>query len=84
MPRTLTLLLKDGDLALTQAASVTLNGAHGQFIENVHLETYASDEEFFEHLYPAYRKRLIGGASEFLAKTRTSASSPSDTMVFIR
>lgn len=75
---------QDGDPALTQAASTTLVGAHGQYIENVHLEPYTGDDDFFARLYPAYRERLLGGAARFLAQTAELLSSPNDTMIFVR
>ena len=59
-------------------------GAHGQYVENVHLEPYASDEDFFNRLYPSYKERLLGGASRFLSAAADATSSQDDTMVFIR
>ena len=74
---------EDGDANLIQAASTTLSGAHGQYIENVHLESYTSDEDFFSRLYPIYHERLLGGATRFLKKTGELSSSD-ETMVFVR
>ncbi|KAF8312120.1 Arginase/deacetylase [Clavulina sp. PMI_390] len=74
---------EDGDAALVQAASTTLSGAHGQYIENVHLERYSSEDDFFSRLYPVYQERLIGGAARFLASTEQFSSSPEETMIFV-
>ena len=76
--------MQDGDAALVQAASTTLSGAHDQYIENIHLEPYDSDADFFERLYDKYRDRLLGGAREFLQKTSLSAESDGETIVLIR
>jgi len=56
---------QDGKLELIQAASTSLRGPHGQWIENIHLLPYENDEEFFEKLYPRYQQ-LIERASDFL------------------
>ncbi|KAG8678866.1 hypothetical protein FRC09_019458, partial [Ceratobasidium sp. 395] len=41
---------EDGDPALTMAASVSIS-AHGQYIENVHLQEWADEDDFFGRLY---------------------------------
>jgi len=56
---------EDGDPNLVRDASVSLAGAHGQFIENMHLQPYASHEEFWNDLYPHYRS-LFDKAANFL------------------
>lgn len=56
---------EDGDPNLVRDASVSLSGAHGQFMENVHLQPYSTHEEFWRDLYPRYR-RLFAKAEEFL------------------
>lgn len=75
---------QDGDAQMVQAASTNLSGAHGQYIENIHLEPYSSEEDFFIRLYPAYHQRLFGGAVSFLERTSGPHSSADDTMIFIR
>lgn len=56
---------EDGDLNLVRDASVSIAGAHGQFIENMHLQPYASHEEFWNKLYPHYRN-LFDKAADFI------------------
>ncbi|PVF97145.1 Arginase/deacetylase [Serendipita vermifera] len=56
---------EDGDPNLVRDASISISGAHGQFIENVHLQTYTSHEDFWTRLYPQYRK-LFAKAKQFL------------------
>lgn len=80
---TLLNILQDGDANLVQAASTTLSGAHGQYIENVHLGPYTSDDDFLSRLYPIYCERLLGGAARFLEQTG-GLSSSHETMVFVR
>ena len=65
---------------LVQAASVSIHGQHGQYIENIHLETYDSDEEFWGALYCGAYSRLLKKAQHFLESTDTGAD---DAMVFI-
>ncbi|KAJ7174031.1 histone deacetylase complex protein [Mycena crocata] len=59
---------EDGKAELVQAASVSINGAHGQYIENVHLETYTSPEHW-EKLYTEQYSKIIRKAEEFLDST---------------
>jgi histone deacetylase HOS3 len=56
---------EDGDYNLVRDASVSLAGAHGQFIENMHLQPYTSHEEFWDELYPRYHN-LFDKAAQFL------------------
>lgn len=56
---------EDGDATLVRDASVSIAGAHGQFIENMHLEPYGTHEEFWTKLYPRYRA-LFAKAEKFL------------------
>lgn len=56
---------EDGDANLVRDASVSLSGAHGQFIENMHLQPYATHDQFWNDLYPHYCK-LFDKASDFL------------------
>ena len=53
-------------MALVQAASVSIHGAHGQYIENVHLEEYDDEEHFHSKLYAKYAL-LLAKAEKFLA-----------------
>ncbi|KAF8328210.1 histone deacetylase domain-containing protein [Cantharellus anzutake] len=71
---------EDGEPKATQAASTILRGAHGQYIENVHLESYTDEADFFLRLYPSYLNTLLGGAREFLEATQATSE---DTMVYI-
>ena len=64
---------------MVQAASVTIHGPHGQHIENVHLQPYDSDDDFWERLYPRYHSQLFQKAETFLGNTVED-----DVMIFIR
>ena len=72
---------KDGKTKLVQAASVSIHGPHGQYIENVHLEPYTTEEEFWETLYKGAYNRLIKKAQSFLESTGNNTD---DVLVFIR
>ncbi|TCD62881.1 hypothetical protein EIP91_006265 [Steccherinum ochraceum] len=69
-----------GKPELVQAASVSIHGPHGQFVENIHLETYNSDEEFFDELYAKKYSRLLTKAADFLDQTGGPGD---DVLVFI-
>ena len=56
---------EDGDAALVRDASTNIAGAHGQYIENMHLQPYASHDDFWNRLYPQYRI-LFDKAANFL------------------
>jgi histone deacetylase HOS3 len=71
--------IQDGKPELIQAASTSLHGPHGQWIENIHLLPYASEEEFFEKLYPRYLQ-LIRRAEEFVQ----AVGQDEEMIVFIR
>ncbi|CAE6442400.1 unnamed protein product [Rhizoctonia solani] len=80
---------EDGDPVLTAAASVCLHGnAHGQHIENVHLQEWENETDFFHRLYgnpmedvgSGYANRLFGRARDFLKGT---GATPEKTMVFV-
>jgi hypothetical protein len=64
-----------------QAASVSLHGPHGQHIENVHLEPYSSEDQFWNKLYCGPYSRLLNKAKEFVENTGGAGD---DLMVFIR
>ena len=67
-------------MELVQAASVSIHGQHGQYIENIHLEPYSSEEEFWDVLYRGAYSRLFKKAQHFLESTSSGAD---DAMVFI-
>ncbi|KAI0335750.1 Arginase/deacetylase [Cubamyces sp. BRFM 1775] len=71
---------EDGKAELIQAASVSIHGPHGQHIENVHLEPYTSEEEFWETLYAKRYSRVLDKARAFLESTGGASD---DTLVFI-
>ena len=64
-----------------QAASVSIHKAHGQYIENIHLETYTSEEHFWDVLYKQKYNKLLIKAQEFLDHTGGPGD---DVMFFIR
>ncbi|KAI0632257.1 Arginase/deacetylase [Trametes polyzona] len=71
---------EDGKAELIQAASVSIHGPHGQHIENIHLQPYTSETEFWEKLYPERYLRLLDRAREFIEST---GGVRDDTLVFI-
>ncbi|EPT05331.1 hypothetical protein FOMPIDRAFT_134772 [Fomitopsis schrenkii] len=71
---------EDGKLELVQAASVSIHGPHGQHIENVHLQPYSSEQQFWDELYAGPYARLLRKAGEFLDETRGPGD---DVLVFI-
>lgn len=73
---------EDGNTSMIQAASVSIHGPHGQHIENVHMSTYASEEDFWNRLYAGSYNRLLTKAEEFLRKN--SGESDSQALIFIR
>jgi hypothetical protein len=73
--------IKDGKASLIQAASVSIHQSHGQHIENVHLQTYTSEEHFWDVLYREQYSRLFTKAREFLDATGGPGD---DVMIFIR
>ena len=70
---------EDGNPELVRDASVSLpHGAHGQWIENVHLETYGSEREFWigrdakdEGVYDRTFRRLLKTAEGFVQRTHS-------------
>ncbi len=71
---------EDGKAELIQAASVSIHGPHGQHVENIHLQPYASEQEFWDKLYPTQYLRLLKKAGEFIEST---GGVRDDTLVFI-
>jgi histone deacetylase HOS3 len=69
------------DPTLIANASVNISGGGGgQYITNVHLEPYASIEDFHERLYPTYTAQLMGSATSFINKTKAV---PTKTLVIV-
>jgi hypothetical protein len=73
--------MQDGKSDMVQAASVSIHGPHGQYIENVHLEPFESEEQFWDVHYRGAYSRLLRKAEDFLKSTGASSD---DTLVFIR
>ncbi|KAH0585778.1 hypothetical protein H2248_007071 [Termitomyces sp. 'cryptogamus'] len=71
---------EDGKLELVQAASVCLHNAHGQYIENVHLQTYFTKQQFWDVLYKEQYSKILRKAEDFLDVTGGPGD---DVMVFI-
>ncbi|KAJ2911932.1 hypothetical protein MD484_g8478, partial [Candolleomyces efflorescens] len=71
---------EDGKTNLVQAASTSIHNAHGQFIENIHLQTYTSEEHFWTELYEKRYKQIIHKAQEFLDATGGPGD---DVLIFI-
>lgn len=64
-----------------QAASVSIHGSHGQYIENVHLLEYTSHDDFFNRLYAGPYARVLSKAQEFIEDTGGAGD---DVLMFIR
>lgn len=77
---------EDGNPDLVRDASVSLpHGAHGQWIENVHLETYESEREFWigrdaedEGVYERTFQKLLKAAEGFVQRTRSTKATMSE------
>ncbi|OCF78604.1 histone deacetylase HOS3 [Kwoniella mangroviensis CBS 8886] len=69
---------EDGDVELIKDASISL-AAHGQYIENIHLQPYENEADFYARIYPLYIA-LLNKAKVYMEETRAE---PSRTMVFI-
>ncbi|KAG6872232.1 hypothetical protein C0995_011736 [Termitomyces sp. Mi166 len=72
---------EDGKPELVQAASVSLHNAHGQYIENVHLQTYSTEQQFWDVLYKEQYSKILRKAEDFLDGTGGPGD---DVIVFIR
>ncbi|KAI6044719.1 arginase deacetylase [Pisolithus marmoratus] len=70
---------EDGKPHMVQAASTSIHGAHGQYVENIHLQQYDSSEHFWDVLYPKYLN-LIRRARDFLDHTGGPGD---DALIFI-
>ncbi|KAJ2934510.1 hypothetical protein H1R20_g2645, partial [Candolleomyces eurysporus] len=71
---------EDGKPELVQAASTSIHNAHGQFIENIHLQTYTSEEHFWTELYEKRYKQILHKSQEFLDATGGPGD---DVLIFI-
>ncbi|KAI5124942.1 hypothetical protein M0805_007369 [Coniferiporia weirii] len=60
---------EDGNASTIQAASVSIHGPHGQHIENIHLQPYKSEDDFWNIIYPAQYAKLLKGAGAFVKDT---------------
>ncbi|WVF67950.1 hypothetical protein IAT40_002712 [Kwoniella sp. CBS 6097] len=69
---------EDGDLDLIKDASISL-AAHGQYIENIHLQPYEDEADFYARIYPLYLA-LLEKARVFMQQTEAD---PSRTIVLI-
>ena len=74
--------MQDGKPDMVQAASVSIHGPHGQYIENVHLEPFESKDQFWDVHYNGAYSRLLRKAEDFIKNTADASSD--DTLVFIR
>lgn len=72
---------EDGKPDLVQAASVSIHGPHGQYIENVHLEPFESEAQFWDVHYNGAYSRLLRKAEDFVKNT--GGASSDDTLIFI-
>ncbi|KAI9568469.1 histone deacetylase domain-containing protein [Boletus coccyginus] len=70
---------EDGKPEMVQAASTSIHGPHGQYIENIHLQKYDSEAHFWDVLYPRYIS-LLHRARNFLDETGGHGD---DVIVFI-
>ncbi|KAJ7160264.1 Arginase/deacetylase [Mycena filopes] len=70
---------EDGKAELVQAASVSIGGSHGQYVENVHLKTYTSPEHW-DRLYTEQYSKVLRKAEAFLDSTGGPGD---DVLVFI-
>nr|XP_019051123.1 histone deacetylase HOS3 [Kwoniella bestiolae CBS 10118]OCF30053.1 histone deacetylase HOS3 [Kwoniella bestiolae CBS 10118] len=69
---------EDGDVDLIKDASISL-AAHGQYIENIHLQPYENEADFYARIYPLYLA-LLKKAKVYMDET---GAEPSRTIVFI-
>jgi len=71
---------EDGKLEMLQAASVSIHGPHGQYIENVHFEPFESEEQFWDVHYRETYSKLLSRAEGFVKSTGGASD---DIVVFI-
>lgn len=70
---------EDGSLPHIKEASIKL-AAHGQYIENIHLETWSTEQEFYDTLYETRYKQVLRSAERFVKETQAN---PERTVVII-
>lgn len=75
---------QDGKPELVQAASVSIHQAHGQYIENVHMQSYNSEPHFWDVLYKEQYGRILRKAEDFLRTTGGGGGDEDNVMIFIR
>ncbi|KAI0344381.1 Arginase/deacetylase [Trametopsis cervina] len=73
---------EDGKPELVQAASTSIHGPHGQYVENIHLLPYITEENFWEELYAKYYAKLFERAATFVKET-ASDKGKDDVIIFI-
>jgi histone deacetylase HOS3 len=74
-------ICQDPDLDDIMRASSCIDGNRGQFIHNVALEPWVSEEHFWAHDYPQKYMKIISQAQSFLDKTGGPGK---DVLIFIR
>jgi histone deacetylase HOS3 len=75
------MIMQDGKLDMIQAASVSIHSPHSQFIENIHLEPFKLEEQFWDVHYRSTYNKLLSKAEDFVKNTGGTLD---DTLVFIR
>ncbi|KAH0828057.1 Arginase/deacetylase [Lanmaoa asiatica] len=70
---------EEGKPEMVQAASTSIHGPHGQYVENIHLQGYSSEAHFWDVLYPRYLT-LLHRARGFLDETGGPGD---DVIIFI-
>ncbi|EST08158.2 Histone deacetylase domain protein [Kalmanozyma brasiliensis GHG001] len=70
---------EDGDPSMIKDASTCVEGAHGQWIWNIHLDHYRSESDF-KRLYDDKYKILFSKAARFLLAT---SATPQSTLILI-
>ncbi|KAI0685400.1 histone deacetylase domain-containing protein [Cytidiella melzeri] len=73
---------EDGDPEMIRDASTTLYGDDGNWIESIHLQPYATEEQFWKHYQQTY-SRLFNTASRFLRATGGTNNLDDDVLIFI-
>jgi histone deacetylase HOS3 len=72
---------QDGDSDLVEDASTCIYGEDGNWIENIHLQPYSTEEQFWKQYQTTY-SRLFSTATRFL--NATGGTEMDDVLVFIR
>ena len=61
---------------------MSIRGPHGQWVENIHLDPYTTEEEFYRELYEKKYSQLLQRANDFVVGTGGTAKD--DVLIFIR